>query len=117
MEAVEQNRARTLPNFRQFILRYGVYVSLAILMLFAAIRTPELYKSETLFLILRQASQLGIVAIGQTLALLAAGLDLSVTGVITLTSVTIAQVATNQDAALPQALIIALILSAVVGFG
>ena len=38
---------------------------------------PDIYSRENLFLNLRQASQLGLVAVGQTLVLLAAGLDLS----------------------------------------
>src|SRR6185312_9840706 len=41
---------------------------------------PEVYRPESLFLILRSASQLGMVALGQTLVMLVAGLDLSVTG-------------------------------------
>ena len=117
MEAVEQNR--TLPAFsiRQFVVRYGVYVSLAVLLLISVVATPELYKTENIFLVLRQASQLGLVAIGQTLVLIAAGLDLSVGGVIVLTSITIAQVAGTQDALLPGAILKAFALGAVVGLG
>ena len=82
---------------RLVIRRYGVYCSLALLLLIALVVRPEVYRPESLFLILRSASQLGMVALGQTLVMLVAGLDLSVTGLIVLTSVVIAQVGAGQD--------------------
>jgi ribose transport system permease protein len=63
---------------RLAIRRYGVYCSLAVLLLIALVVRPEVYRPESLFLILRSASQLGMVALGQTLVMLVAGLDLSV---------------------------------------
>jgi ribose/xylose/arabinose/galactoside ABC-type transport system permease subunit len=121
MEAVEQDRTRFSQSkrfsIRQFVLQYGVYISLTFLLLIGLIATPKLYEGQTLFLVLRQASQLGIVAIGQTLVLLVAGLDLSVTAVIVLTAVTIAQVAGTQDSLLIQAILIAVVLGLVVGLG
>jgi ribose transport system permease protein len=119
MQVVKTKRA---PDFqsvplRQFVLRFGVYVSLAVLLLAALFVTPDVYKRETLFLALRQASQLGLVAIGQTLVLLAAGLDLSVGGVIILTSTTIAQIGGSQDNQLIPAIVLALVLGAGVGLG
>lgn len=103
------------PSARQFATRYGVYISLAVVLLAAAFLTPDLYSQQTLFVVLRQASQLGIVAIGQTLVLLVAGIDLSVGGVIVLTSVMIAQVSRGQDAMLLPAIAIALVLGGLVG--
>jgi len=97
------------------MLRYGVYVSLATLLVLALIFTPDLYKAQNLTLILRQAAQLGLVAIGQTLVLLVAGLDLSVGGVIVLTNVVIAEVSNGDNARLPLALAVALGLGALVG--
>ncbi len=98
-------------SIRRVIIHYGVYISLGMILLAAAILTPGLYSSQTIFVMLRQASQLGIVAIGQTLALLVAGLDLSVSGVIVLTSVIIANVGAGQDSNLLLAILVAL------GFG
>ena len=82
---------------RLVIRRYGVYWSLTLLLLMALVVRPEVYRPESLFLILRSASQLGMVALGQTLVMLVAGLDLSVTGLIVLTSVVIAQVGAGRD--------------------
>ncbi len=97
------------------IRRYGVYCSLALLLLLALIISPDVYRSESLFLILRSASQLGMVAIGQTLVMLVSGLDLSVTALIVLTSVIIAQVGNGQDSGILPGLLIALGFGALIG--
>jgi ribose/xylose/arabinose/galactoside ABC-type transport system permease subunit len=119
VEGVEPSQTRTAPvnafSLRQFILRFGVYVSLILLMTAAAVFVPAIYSQQSLFLVLRQAALLGLVAIGQTLVLLVAGLDLSVGGVIVVTNVVIAQVSAGQDDRIPLAVGIALVLGALVG--
>src|SRR6185369_2097602 len=89
-------------RIRRFVVQYGVYISLAILLVIALILTPDLY-SKSIFVVLKQASQLGIIAIGQTLVLLVAGLDLSIGGVVFLTSIIIARVSNGDDGMLPLA--------------
>lgn len=100
---------------RQLLLNYGVYVSLAVLLLIAAVVSPDIYGPNTLFLILRQASQLGLVTIGQTLVMLVGGLDLSVTGVIVLTSVVIAEVGAGQNSLILPGVLISLALGVIIG--
>src|SRR5262245_55406270 len=121
MQIIQQIRARStqpLPySVRRFIARYGVYVSLAVLLIVALFVTPAIYSRENLYLNLKQASQLGLVAVGQTLVLLAAGLDLSVGGVIVLTSVTIAQIGANQDSMIGPGILLALVFGVIVGLG
>jgi ribose/xylose/arabinose/galactoside ABC-type transport system permease subunit len=97
------------------VLQYGVYVSLAALLLIALLVTPEVYSGESLSLMLRSAAQLGIVAIGQTLVLLVAGLDLSVGGVIFVANVVIADVTNGSDALLPGGILVALGVGALIG--
>ena len=97
------------------IRRYGVYCSLAVLLLIALVVRPEVYRPESLFLILRSASQLGMVALGQTLVMLVAGLDLSVTGLLVLTSVVIAQVGAGQDSWILPGLVVSLGFGALIG--
>jgi ribose transport system permease protein len=104
-------------NIRYFVVRYGSTISLALLLVVAFFVTPEVYNRSTLFLILRQASQLGLVAIGQTLVMLVAGLDLSVTGVIVMTSVIIAEVGVGQDSRILPGVLLALLCGGVVGLG
>ncbi|MFO1130404.1 MAG: ABC transporter permease [Hyphomicrobiales bacterium] len=116
-QAIGLTRASASVRRRRFLLRYGVYLSLLVLLVAAAVVTPSIYSRNLLFLILRQASQLGLVAIGQTLVMLVAGLDLSVTGVLVLTSVVIAQVSGGQDAGILPAVALALGLGALIGIG
>ncbi len=96
-------------------VRYGVYLSLALLCLFAALVRPEIFRGNSLFLILRQASQLGLVTIGQSLVMLVGGLDLSVTGVIVLTSVIMAEVGAGQNSMILPSVFIALAIGALIG--
>ncbi len=105
----------TALTLRRFIVQYGVYVSLAILLIAALILTPNLFNEQALTVLLKQSAQLGIIAIGQTLALLVAGLDLSVGGVIFMTSVIIARVSNGVDEALPLAIGVSFLFSALIG--
>lgn len=107
-QAIGLTRASNDVRRRRFLVRYGVYLSLLVLLIVTAVITPSIYSRNLLFLILRQASQLGLVAIGQTLVMLVAGLDLSVTGVLVLTSVVIAQVSGGQDGGIAPAVLLAL---------
>ena len=102
---------------RLAIRRYGVYGSLTVLLLIALIARPEVYRPESLFLILRSASQLGMVALGQTLVMFVAGLDLSVTGLLVLTSVVIAEIGAGQDSRILPGLLISLAFGALIGLG
>jgi len=61
-----------------------VYAVLAALVLFGAIASASFREPSNLFSILRQAVALGLVSIGQTVIILAGGIDLSVSSVLTL---------------------------------
>ena len=104
-------------RIRKLIVDSGVYIGLAILLLAAVFLTPKLYYVDTIAIVMRQASQLGIVAIGQTMILLVAGLDLSVGGVILMTSIVVAEVSNGRDEMVLPAVVIALGLGALIGLG
>jgi ribose transport system permease protein len=113
----EPNPALTAQQMRRFIVSYGVYVALGILLVAAAVLTPKLYQIQTLAVVLRQASQLGLVAIGQTMILLVAGLDLSISGTILMTSMVVADVSNGHDSRLPLSILIAYGIGALIGLG
>ena len=73
-------------KFRQIIEQYGVYLTLVILLIISALITPNMFENEPLAVMFRKCAQLGIIAIGQTMVMLVVGLDLSVGGVIVMTS-------------------------------
>lgn len=100
---------------RALLAAYGVYFALALLLIVAAVVSPSMYTAQSIFLNLRQASQLGIVALGQTLVMLVGGLDLSVTGVIVLTSVIVADVGEGQNLLIAPGVLLALAIGAFIG--
>jgi ribose/xylose/arabinose/galactoside ABC-type transport system permease subunit len=74
-----------------------------------------MFEKETLAVMFRQCAQLGIIAIGQTLVMLVAGLDLSVGGVIVMTSMVVAEVSNGRNEMIPVAILIALIIGMLIG--
>jgi ribose/xylose/arabinose/galactoside ABC-type transport system permease subunit len=58
--------------------RYGVWVALAVTLAYGVVAVPRFATVANLDSVLRQASTLGIVSIGQTFVVLTAGIDLSV---------------------------------------
>ena len=113
---------RTLPTTtsplinwraRRFFVAYGVFLALILLFAVAALITPKFFETETLAIVFRQSAQLGIIAIGQTMILLVTGLDLSVGGVIVMTSMVVAEVSNGRDEMIPLSILIALGLGAI----
>ena len=117
MSSKRKYQAAPAWQLRKWVVDFGVYMALGILLLAAALLTPKLYEVDTIAVVMRQASQLGIVAIGQTMILLVAGLDLSVGGVIVLTSVIVADFSNGRDEMVLPAILIALGFGALIGLG
>ena len=102
-------------KFRQFIEQFGVYLTLVLLLIISALITPKMFENETLAVMFRQCAQLGIIAIGQTMVMLVAGLDLSIGGVIVMTSMVVAEVSNGRNEMIPFAILIALIIGMLIG--
>jgi len=105
------NRAGALAS--DFRARVAPLAGLVIVLIAAAITSPSLFESSNLRLILFQIGLIGITALGQTLVLLVAGIDLSVGAVIGLTAVIVAAHTDGSDGALP----VAILLAAAAGVG
>ncbi len=92
-------------------------VVLFLLLLLGArgIVAPQTLLPVNLLEILRQAAPLGLVAIGQTLALLIGGIDLSVSSVITLTNVLAARMMIEGDRTIPLTLAAAVVIALCIG--
>ena len=116
-KAIESSTFADGWRIRKLVVEYGVYIALALLLFAAAFLTPKLFQVDTIAIVMRQASQLGIVAIGQTMILLVAGLDLSVGGVIVMTSVAVAEVSNGRDEMVLPAILVSLGLGVIVGLG
>lgn len=93
----------------------GAYVFLLLLLAVRGFLAPGSMTASNLLDLLRQAAPLGLVAIGQTIALLIGGIDLSVAAVITLTNVVAASMMVSGNATIPLAVITVLVIAAVIG--
>lgn len=86
----------------------GPIVGLLALLALAAITTPGFYSTSVLRLVLLQIGMIGITALGQTLVLLIGGIDLSIGGVVGLTTVIVAVHTGGDPGALPGAIALAI---------
>ena len=94
-----------LVSLADSILReHLVYVVLVAGIVFAAIVSPVFFQPKNLFNILRQASALGILAVGQTIVVIAGGIDLSVAAVMQLAGVSVAEITKGTTAPASQKL-------------
>jgi ribose/xylose/arabinose/galactoside ABC-type transport system permease subunit len=84
---------------------------LVIVLVLAAITTPQFYSLDVMRLVLFQAGLIGIAALGQTLVLLVGGIDLSISGVMALSSVVLATYSAGSD----DMLVVGVLLAAVSG--
>jgi ribose transport system permease protein len=92
-----------------------VWAAVALLYIVAAIISPAMLKPEQMLNILQVAAFLGLVATGQTMALLTGGIDLSVAGVVTMTNIVATSLMLGQNHNIPLAVICCVILGAFVG--
>ncbi len=106
------------PAFLSAIVReHLVYVFLAAVLILAAIVSPVFFQTKNLFNILRQASALGILAVGQTMVVVSGGIDLSVAAVMQLAGVSVAEITKGSDARVWIALPAVLAAGALIGLG
>lgn len=93
----------------------GVYISLVILLIFAGIFSPKLLEINHLLFILKIASIIGIISIGQTLLIITRGLDLSVGASATLIMVLICSISMGNPKYVFISIIIALAVGVLIG--
>jgi ribose transport system permease protein len=90
---------------------------LAVIVLYAvsSLISPAMFQLEQVLNILQVAAFLGVVATGQTLVLLAGGIDLSQAGIVTLTNIVATAVMNGDPANIAPAIAICLALAAAIG--
>jgi len=94
-----------------------VYVFLSAVLIVAAVFAPQFFKINNLFNILRQASALGLLAVGQTLVVIAGGVDVSIAAIMQLAGVTAAEITQGQERYVFITLATVLMMGTAVGFG
>jgi ribose transport system permease protein len=93
----------------------GLWLGLLALMAIATILSPGFLNPVNLLNIVRQASVVGIAAVGVTLVMITGGVDLSVGAVIVFGSVLAATIMDGQDANIPIACAVVLLMGMLVG--
>jgi ribose/xylose/arabinose/galactoside ABC-type transport system permease subunit/ABC-type sugar transport system substrate-binding protein len=89
METATKNRFDAFA----FLSRYGIYFALVLLVIVLSITSPPFRSLSNIENILQQISVNGIIAIGMTLVIITAGIDLSVGSVLALSAVVAASFA------------------------
>ena len=85
-------RRRAGPNLAAAFAEYGIFLALAILVVFLATQSDVFLTSQNLLNILRQVAVIGICAVGMTFIMLTGGIDLSVGSVIGVSGMTVTEV-------------------------
>jgi ribose transport system permease protein len=68
----------SLDTARGFLLRHSTAVLFVVVFLFFGLQSPRFFEPESVSNIVKQASFIGVIAVGMTFVLLTAGIDLSV---------------------------------------
>lgn len=103
-------------NLRRIFRRVGpVWFAVIIMYAVFGIISPGMLKPSQMLNILQVSAFLGLVTIGQTLALLVGGIDLSVAGVVTLTNIVLASIMSGRSEQMLPAVAVTLVLCVLVG--
>ena len=92
-----------------------IWYAVVLLYIVASIWSPAMFSTGHMLNMMQVAALLGVVATGQVLALLVGGIDLSVGGVVTLTNILATSIMLGQDASIPMAIAVCLLLGAGIG--
>jgi ribose transport system permease protein len=99
-----------------WINRIGaVWFAVTLLYGVSGLISPGMFQVGQVLNILQVAAFLGVIAIGQTLTLLAGGIDLSVAGVVTMANIVSTSIMAGRAETMPQGIVTCLLLAAVVG--
>ncbi|MBV9731273.1 MAG: ABC transporter permease [Verrucomicrobia bacterium] len=101
---------------RTIVQRVGaVWIVVVLLYLVSGLVSPGMFRVSQILNILQVSAFLGVVATGQTLALLAGGIDLSVAGVVTMANIVATSLMAGKDANTLFAVAMCFLLAALVG--
>ena len=93
----------------------AIWMVFVILFIAFSLANPRFLSSSNLFTIARQVSMLGIASIGMTFVILISGIDLSTGSIITFVNIVAAFLMVNMGFSMAAAVIVALLLSTLVG--
>jgi ribose transport system permease protein len=95
--------------------KYGVFIILAVIIVFFTIISDAFFTPSNLLNVARQVSMIGICAVGMTFVLLTGGIDISVGSIIAMQSVICAIIIVQFQIPIPVAIILTLLLGCGIG--
>jgi ribose transport system permease protein len=111
---IDEKHARRAPTLR--LGRFGaVWIAVLGLFILSGLISPAMFQLTQVLNILQVAAFLGVLATGQTLALLIGGIDLSQAGVVTLVNILSTSIMLGADSRTPAAILACIALAALVG--
>ncbi len=106
----------TLKSKLPPIGQLGPFIALVVACAFFAVTTDRFFSGENLSLILQQVMVVGVIAIGQTLIILTAGIDLSCGMLMALGSIVMTKLAVDLGLPTPLAILAGIAVTALFGF-
>ena len=114
-ESLSRVRHPSSVDLGAIIRQYGSYIGLALLVIVASLLSPAFLSTTNVFLILRQAAALGIIAEGQTFVILTGGIDLTVGSILSLSVVLVTSLYKYNDIRLVPLLLLVIGIGALIG--
>jgi ribose transport system permease protein len=101
--------------FKQFFKQYLVtFLLIVLILILTAVLTPEFFNLTNITNVVRQASIVGVVAMGMTFVILTGGIDLSVGAILAVSGVSFA-IMLNHGLSVPIAILFVLLIGIVAG--
>jgi ribose transport system permease protein len=115
--AVDPNPTPTTSRWREVLASEGtrIWYALVALVIATAILAPHSLSHRSILTMLPVAAILAVAALGQSLTIQQGGIDFTVPGVMTMAAVVVTGKSDSQDSHLLKAIVIALVVSAVIG--
>jgi ribose/xylose/arabinose/galactoside ABC-type transport system permease subunit len=108
-------RARRLRQITNILERLGIWLALVLLLIAAYFISPSFVTAVNLLNVVRQASVVGIAAIGVTLVMITGAVDLSIGAVISLSAVLAATLMAGHNDAVPSSIAVVLLVGLAIG--
>ncbi len=110
----EKSQPRSV-DWRAFVQKYGILLSLVLLSVVLALKTDRFLTADNLTNVLRQSAINGIISVGMMMVILTRGIDLSVGSVLALATVVGADMLKNEGMPFVQAIGVALLVGSFAG--
>ncbi|NLA92852.1 MAG: ABC transporter permease [Spirochaetales bacterium] len=112
---VIERKDRNGKSFKSFLNEWMILILFIALFLISFVSLPKFRTTRNIMNILRQASFISIIALGEFFVILIGNMDMSITSIIGMTSIYFSGMVANSGVPVFWAIVIVLLLSAIVG--